>query len=108
MSSKSKEVHGTPLWVSGDLNGFFGLFSNSLTNFLTAIALLAVAISMPSDIVYGKIVPATALAIYFTNPRPNPRLVKIFSSNASSAMAEAICSAVVSACPRFNEELDDS
>ena len=61
MSSKSKEVHGTPLWVSGDLNGFFGLFSNSLTNFLTAIALLAVAISMPSDIVYGKIVPATVI-----------------------------------------------
>ena len=67
MSSKSKEVRGTPLWVSGDLNGFFGLFSNSLTNFLTAIALLAVVISMPSDIVYGKIVPATALAIALGN-----------------------------------------
>ena len=65
--SNTKEVRGTPLWVSGDLNGFFGLFSNSLTNFLTAIALLAVAISMPSDIVYGKIVPATALAIALGN-----------------------------------------
>lgn len=64
---KGKENRGTPLWVAGDLNGFFGLFSNSLANFLTAIALLAVAISMPADIVYGKIVPATALAIALGN-----------------------------------------
>lgn len=62
-----KQLHGTPLWTSGDLNGFFGLFSNSLANFLTAISLLAVAISMPGDIVYGKIVPATALAIALGN-----------------------------------------
>ena len=62
-----KELRGTPLWTSGDLNGFFGLFSNSLANFLTAISLLAVAISMPGDIVYGKIVPATALAIALGN-----------------------------------------
>jgi hypothetical protein len=64
---QKNEIHGTPLWVSGDLNGFFGLFSNSLANFLTAIALLGVAISMPSEIVYGKIVPATALAIAMGN-----------------------------------------
>lgn len=64
---RGKETRGTPLWVAGDLNGFFGLFSNSLANFLTAIALLAVAISMPSEIVYGKIVPATALAIALGN-----------------------------------------
>ncbi|MGI6046098.1 MAG: hypothetical protein ACOYCA_04575 [Eggerthellaceae bacterium] len=53
---------GTPLWVSSDLNGFFGLFSNSLTNFLTAIGLLA-GIMMPNDIIFGRIVPATALSI---------------------------------------------
>lgn len=64
---QKNEIHGTPLWVSGDLNGFLGLFSNSLANFLTAIALLGVAISMPSEIVYGKIVPATALAIAMGN-----------------------------------------
>lgn len=67
MASITKEKVGTPLWVSGDLNGFFGLFSNSLTNFLTAISLLAVAIAMPGNIVYGAIVPATALAIALGN-----------------------------------------
>lgn len=67
MIDKNNAARGTPLWVAGDLNGFFGLFSNSLANFLTAIALLSVAISMPADIVYGKIVPATALAIALGN-----------------------------------------
>lgn len=54
---------GTPWWVKGDINGFFGLFSNVITNFLAAIGLLAIAIQMPGDIVYGRIVPATALAV---------------------------------------------
>lgn len=54
---------GTPWFVKGDLNGFFGLFSNVLTNFLAAVGLLVFAIQMPGDIVYGKIVPATAVAI---------------------------------------------
>lgn len=52
----------TPWFVKGDINGFFGLFSNVLTNFLAAIGLLA-AINMPGDIIYGNIVPGTAVAI---------------------------------------------
>lgn len=59
MNEKSK---GTPWLVKGDANGFFGLFSNVLTNLLAAIGLLA-AISMPSSIIYGNIVPAAALSI---------------------------------------------
>lgn len=58
----SKQILGTPWFVKGDINGFFGLFSNVLTNFLAAIGLL-VAINMPRDIVYGHIVPAAALTI---------------------------------------------
>ncbi|AUD63604.1 xanthine permease [Tenericutes bacterium MO-XQ] len=53
---------GTPWWVKGDLNGFFGLGSNVLTNFLAAIGLLVV-IGMPSDIVFGSVVPGTAVAV---------------------------------------------
>lgn len=53
---------GTPWWVKGDLNGFFGLFSNVLTNFLAATGLLLV-ISMPNNIVFGHIVPGTAVAV---------------------------------------------
>lgn len=55
---------GAPWWVKSDLNGFFGLFSNVLTNFLAAIGLLLV-IGMPNDIVFGNIVPGTAIAVGF-------------------------------------------
>src|SRR5689334_17282850 len=58
----SVKTHGTPWFVKGDINGFFGLFSNVLTNFLAAIGLLA-AINMPGEIIYGSIVPGTAVAI---------------------------------------------
>jgi len=57
-----KNHQGTPWFVKGDINGFFGLFSNVLTNFLAAIGLLA-AINMPGDIIYGNIVPGAAVSI---------------------------------------------
>lgn len=62
-----KTKSGTPWWVPGDINGFFGLFSNSLTNFMTAIGLLSAAILMPAEIVFGKIVPAAALSVGLGN-----------------------------------------
>lgn len=55
---------GTKWWVKGDLNGFFGLFSNVLTNFLAAMGLLLL-IGMPTGIVLDKIVPGTAIAVGF-------------------------------------------
>ncbi|SEN49610.1 putative MFS transporter, AGZA family, xanthine/uracil permease [Amphibacillus marinus] len=58
----STKTNGTPWFVKGDTNGFFGLFSNVLTNFLAAIGLLG-AINMPDHLIYGRIVPGTAVAI---------------------------------------------
>lgn len=60
------KMKGTPWWVPGDLNGFFGLFSNVLTNFLAAIGLLLI-IKMPNDIVFSRIIPGTAIAIGLGN-----------------------------------------
>ena len=54
-------------WVRGDLDGFFGLFSNSIANTLTAIFLLSVVAKMPSEIVFGSIVPAIGLSLAFGN-----------------------------------------
>lgn len=53
---------GTQWWVKGDLNGFFGLFSNVLTNFLAATGILLL-IGMPTTTVFGSVVPATAVAV---------------------------------------------
>jgi AGZA family xanthine/uracil permease-like MFS transporter len=54
-------------WVRGDLDGFFGLFSNSMANTLAAIFLISVVAKMPNDIVFGSIVPATVLSLAFGN-----------------------------------------
>lgn len=59
MESQTK---GTSWFVKGDINGFFGLFSNVLTNFIAAVGLLA-AINMPSEIIFGSIVPGAAVSI---------------------------------------------
>jgi AGZA family xanthine/uracil permease-like MFS transporter len=54
-------------WVRGDLDGFFGLFSNSLANTLTAIFLISVVAKMPDEIVFVSIVPAIVLSLAFGN-----------------------------------------
>ena len=54
-------------WVRGDLNGFFGLFTNSLANTLTTIFLVSVVLGFPQDLVFGKIVPGLVLSLAFGN-----------------------------------------
>jgi len=58
---------GPKLWVPGDLNGFFGLFTNSLTNVLATVFLLTVPLGFPADLVFGRIVPGLVLSIAFGN-----------------------------------------
>ncbi|MEY3610008.1 MAG: hypothetical protein RLZZ264_529 [Bacillota bacterium] len=52
------------LWVKSDWNGFFGLFTNNLTNILTMAVLLSFVVGLPDAFVYGKILPAVGLAIF--------------------------------------------
>lgn len=56
----------TPYFVKGDINGFFGLFTNSLTNVMTALGLLIV-IGMSPDIVFKNVAPALVLAVGLGN-----------------------------------------
>jgi len=61
-------VAGKPkLWVSGDLNGFFGLFTNSLTNVLATVFLLTVPLGFPPSLVFGRIIPGLVLSIAVGN-----------------------------------------
>ena len=55
------------LWVKSDLNGFFGLFTNCLTNFLVMASLLTVVVGFPSEVVYGTILPASGLSVFIIN-----------------------------------------
>lgn len=59
-----KEFDGrVRLWQKADIDGFFGLFTNNLTNLLVMAGLL-VSINLPGEIIYGKILPAVGLSIF--------------------------------------------
>lgn len=68
MAGAGAGVGTTPkVWVAGDLNGFFGLFTNSLTNVLATVFLLTVPLGFPPALVFGRIVPGLVLSIAFGN-----------------------------------------
>jgi AGZA family xanthine/uracil permease-like MFS transporter len=55
-----------PLFVRGDFDGFIGLFIDNLVNLLI-ITGLCHAIGMPADLIYGKMLPGTALSVLAGN-----------------------------------------
>ena len=54
-------------WVPGDWNGFFGLFTNVLLNVIVLSGLALGVVKIPSDIVYGRILPALGIALPIGN-----------------------------------------
>src|SRR5260370_13513774 len=50
-------------WVPGDWNGFFGLFTNVVTNAIGVTGLGLPVVNLPADIVYGRILPALCIAL---------------------------------------------
>lgn len=55
------------LWTKGDIDGFFGLFTNNLTNLLVMGGLLNLSIGLPATLVYGRIIPAVGLSIFLSS-----------------------------------------
>jgi len=55
------------LWVAGDLNAFFGLFTNVLLNVLVLSGLALFVVQMPGETVYGRILPALGIALPLGN-----------------------------------------
>ncbi|MFB1050965.1 xanthine permease [Paraliobacillus sp. JSM ZJ581] len=51
------------LWQRSDIDGFFGLFTNNLTNLLVMAGLL-IGVGIPVDITFGSILPAVGLSIF--------------------------------------------
>src|SRR5690625_3773402 len=54
------------LWQKTDIDGFFGLFTNNLTNILVMAGLL-ISIGLPPSIVYSRILPAVGLSIFVSS-----------------------------------------
>src|SRR6476620_8632168 len=55
------------LWVVGDLNGFFGLFTNVLLNVIVLTGLCLGVVNLPADTVFGRILPALGIALPLGN-----------------------------------------
>jgi adenine/guanine/hypoxanthine permease len=55
-----------PVFVKGDFDGFIGLFIDNLVNLLI-ITGLCKAIGMPNDLIFGKMLPGTALSVLAGN-----------------------------------------
>jgi AGZA family xanthine/uracil permease-like MFS transporter len=54
-------------WVAGDLNGFFGLFTNVLLNVIVLTGLCLGVVQLPADTVFGRILPALGIALPLGN-----------------------------------------
>lgn len=55
------------LWVPGDWNGFFGLFTNVLLNVIVLSGLALGVVKIPPDVVFGRILPALGIALPLGN-----------------------------------------
>jgi AGZA family xanthine/uracil permease-like MFS transporter len=60
-------AHVPRLWVPGDLNGFFGLFTNVLLNVIVLTGLCLGVVQLPADTVFGRILPALGIALPLGN-----------------------------------------
>jgi AGZA family xanthine/uracil permease-like MFS transporter len=58
---------GARWWVAGDLNGFFGLFTNVLLNVIVLTTLCLYVVKLPPDVVYGRVLPALGIALPLGN-----------------------------------------
>ncbi len=55
------------IWVRGDINAFFGLFTNILLNVIVLTSLSLYVVQIPGDIVFGRILPALGVALLLGN-----------------------------------------
>ena len=56
-----------PVWVRGDLDGFFGLMVDNLVQVLTIVFLCTVACGLPAELVFTRILPGVAISLIIGN-----------------------------------------
>lgn len=56
-----------PIWVRGDLDGFFGLMVDNLVQVLTIVFLCTVVCGMPAEIVYTRVLTGVAVSLLIGN-----------------------------------------
>jgi AGZA family xanthine/uracil permease-like MFS transporter len=56
-----------PVWVRGDLDGFFGLMVDNLVQVLLIIALCTHVAGLPAELIYSRILPGVAISLLIGN-----------------------------------------
>lgn len=54
-------------WRAGDLDGFFGLFVDNLIQLILIVTLCGAVLQMPSELVFGRILPGVAVSLLVGN-----------------------------------------
>ncbi|HYM30993.1 MAG TPA: hypothetical protein VEU47_06830 [Candidatus Cybelea sp.] len=67
MSMQRASDRPVALWVSGDWNGFFGLFTNVVLNVIVLTGLCLGVVQLPDTTVFGRILPALGIALPIGN-----------------------------------------
>jgi AGZA family xanthine/uracil permease-like MFS transporter len=67
MQSASTGEYRVRLWVPGDWNAFFGFFTNVALNVIVLTGLALGVVKLPTDIVFGRILPALGIALPIGN-----------------------------------------
>ena len=60
------QAHMPIVWTRGDWNAFFGYGSNLLVNVLTLTGLLQFVVGMPSELVFGRVLPALGVMLFLS------------------------------------------
>jgi len=56
-----------PVWVRGDLDGFFGLMVDNLVQVLTIIALCTFVCGLPHELIFTRMLPGVAISLLIGN-----------------------------------------
>jgi len=56
-----------PIWVRGDLDGFFGLMVDNLVQVLTIIALSMFVCGLPPELIFTRMLPGVAISLLIGN-----------------------------------------
>jgi AGZA family xanthine/uracil permease-like MFS transporter len=64
---REQQPGGLKWWTKGDWNGLFGLGTNVLLNVIVLTGLCLVVVKLPTDTVYGRILPALGIALPLGN-----------------------------------------
>jgi AGZA family xanthine/uracil permease-like MFS transporter len=56
-----------PIWVKGDLDGFFGLMVDNLVQVLTIVALSKLVAGLSDGLIFGRVLPGIAVSLLIGN-----------------------------------------